>query len=171
MALQHMLHDGQPQASATRFAGAAAGPRDRSALSNAECALARCPGPCRARKTAPLRHGPAPGHGDGATRRCVAKGVADEIGQRTCSSVGTPAISPSARNCSAGGNSSTCGRAWLCVSNADSPRASSSQRCISACTGVHSVMPGNGLPSSRDSVSKSCTTLCMREACCDIMPR
>ena len=31
--------------------------------------------------------------------------------------------------------------------------------------------PATGLPSSRESVSKSCTTLCMREACCDIMPR
>jgi hypothetical protein len=46
------------------------------------------------------------------------------------------------------------GRWWFCVSTAERARASSSQRCIRACTGVHSDMPGKGLPSRRESVSR-----------------
>ena len=83
MALQHMLHDGQPQASAARFAGAAA-VHAIEALCQTRNVLWRN---ARARVAhgKPRRSimGPLPGHSDGATRRCVAKRVADEIGQRT----------------------------------------------------------------------------------------
>src|SRR3989338_8290546 len=71
-----------------------------------------------------------------------------------CNSVGTPAMSPSACNASFDGNTMTCWRGWFCESTADSARPSSSHRCMSACTGVHSAMPGGGLPSRRDRVKR-----------------
>jgi len=48
------------------------------------------------------------------------------------------------------------------ASSADSARASLSQVASSCRTRTQSVVPGGGLPSRRESVSRSLTSVCMR---------
>ncbi|MNT61128.1 hypothetical protein D3C72_1987490 [compost metagenome] len=68
---------------------------------------------------------------------------------------------------------SACGKLMTCpaaplVSSLDSACASTVHWRSMEATDTHSLYPGSGLPSRRDSVSKSCTRFCMRLACCAI---
>ena len=101
------------------------------------------PGPVSRTPNRTARHGPAPTTVMGATRGVIAKALLMRLDSALCSSVGTPAISPSAQ-LFGWRKFQQCGRAWLCVSNADSPRAFVLAALHQPCTGVHSVMPGNG---------------------------
>ena len=99
-----------------------------------------------------------------------AKRVADEIGQRTLQLCWNASDLPSARKLFGWRKFQHAGAPWLCVSNATAhaPRPRSAASAPARRPFSHARQR---LPSSRDSVSKSRTTLCMREACCDIMPR
>jgi hypothetical protein len=65
------------------------------------------------------------------------------------------------------GRAATAGAPAACPA-ADSAAASCSHCASSARTRVHSHERGGGLPSRRDSVSRSLTSVCMRCACCAI---
>ena len=72
---------------------------------------------------------------------------------------------PDARPSAAGPNTSVCGRSCAGGNSADRPRASASHWASSAVGSTVSARLGAGLPSSRDSVSRSLTSACMRADC------
>ncbi|MNT48991.1 hypothetical protein D3C72_1858130 [compost metagenome] len=81
-----------------------------------------------------------------------------------CSSVGAPDSSDSASDVNV--SRCPCG-----VSRPDRPRPSSSHCASSARMRTHWLPDGAALPSSRDSVSRSFTSVSMRCDCCPISDR